>query len=93
MESLALAVTFILAVAYFAGPISYLATRIPGNNLIWILGRRIIVLVFSLAGIEFSLQLLFAKIPIFPKLFAIIGLCFAIAALVKEWQSFRRKSS
>ena len=93
MESLALAVTLILAVAYFAGPIAYLATRIPGKNLFWILGRRTLVIAFSLAGIEFSLQLMFAKIPLFPKLFAIVGLCFAIAALVKEWQRFKRKSS
>lgn len=93
MESLDLAVTIILAVAYFAGPIAYLATRIPGKNLFWILGRRLLVSILSLAGIEFSLQLMFAKIPLFPKLFAIVGLCFAIAALVEEWKSFKRKNS
>jgi hypothetical protein len=92
MESLALLVSFILATAYFAGPLAFIATRIPGKNSIWVFGRRLLIAVLSLAGIEFSLQLMFAKIPLFPKLFAIVGLCFAIAALVKEWQSFKRKN-
>ena len=93
MESLALLVAIILAISYFAGPLALLATKLPSKKPIWIIGRRILVLVLSLAGIEFSLQLMFAKIPLVPKLFSLIGFGFAVAALRVEWRRFKHNST
>ena len=92
MESLALLVTIILAIAFFAGPLAYLLTKWAINNPKFIVIRRIFVLLISLMGIISSMQLIFAHIPFMPKLFACAGIGFAIAALNKEWKSFKRKN-
>lgn len=91
MQDLALLVAFILLVAFFAGPLAFIATKIPGKNFNLILLRRSLVILFSLFEFAFSFQLLIAGIPLMPKLLAIAGSAFAVAAITKEWKSFKRK--
>ena len=91
MQDLAVLVAIILTIAFFAGPIALIATRIPSKSRIWVISRRLIVFLFSLMGIIFSTQLLIAGIPLLPKLLAISGISFALLALIKEWKSFSGK--
>lgn len=91
MQDLAVLVAIILTIAFFAGPIAFIATRIPSKSRIWVISRRLIVFLFSLMGIIFSIQLLIAGIPLLPKLLAISGISFALLALIKEWKSFSGK--
>ena len=90
MQDLAVLVAIILAIAFFAGPLALIATRIPSKNYTWVIARRFVVILFSLLGCIFSIQLLIADIALIPKLMALLGISLALLALSIEWKKFRR---
>ena len=95
MESLALFVALLLALALFTGPISMVLTSKLFWNYsrrskpLWIF-RRIFVATISPLGMTVALFFIFTPIPITPKLFVSLGLAVNVAALKREF--FRDKS-
>ena len=94
MESLALLVALLLALALFTGPISMVLTSkifwnySKGSKPLWIF-RRIIVATISPLGMSVALFLIFTPIPVTPKLFIAAALAVNVAALKREF--FRNK--
>jgi hypothetical protein len=94
MESLALLVALLLALALFTGPISMVLTsKIFWNysrhsKPLWIF-RRIIISTISPLGMSVALFLIFTPIPITPKLFIAAAFAANVAALKREF--FRDK--
>jgi len=94
MESLALLVALLLALALFTGPISMVLTSkifwnySKGSKPLWIF-RRIIVATISPLGMSVALFLIFTPIPVTPKLFIAAAFAVNVAALKREF--FRDK--
>ena len=90
MESLALLVALLLALALFTGPISMVLTsKIFWNYSIrskplWVF-RRIIVATISPLGMSVALFLIFTPIPVTPKLFIAAAFAANVAALKREF--------
>ena len=85
MESLATAVTIILAIVIFSGPIAIAFTFIPRKTRQIYIVRRLWVLVFSFLGIVMSLQMIFAVDNLTPKLIGAFGLLTIGYALKREF--------
>ena len=94
MESLALLVALLVGLTLFTGPISMVLTSkmfwnySKGSKPLWIF-RRIIVATISPIGMSVALFLIFAPIPLNPKLFIALAFAVNVVALKREFLRYR----
>jgi hypothetical protein len=84
MESLAFAVSIIMAIVLLSGPIAIGLTFIPRKTRAIYVVRRLWVLVFSFLGIIMSSQIILSVSGIGIKLFAISEIAVIVYALKRE---------
>ena len=94
MESLAVLAVVVLFTSLIGGPTALLLTYLPNKPKSIRIARTSLVIVLSLVGILFGVQLVLgSSIPIFPRLIGAIGLFTSILALLYEFKVLKRKNT
>jgi NAD/NADP transhydrogenase beta subunit len=92
MESLALVVVIVLFTSVVGGPVAILLTFLPNKPTILRVFRTIAVLLLSLVGILFGVQLaLSSGVPAFPRLIGFISVITSVTALLFEFKILKHK--
>ena len=92
MESLALLVVIVLFTSVVGGPVAILLTYLPNKPTYLRVSRTIAVIVLSLVGILFGVQLaLSSGVPAFPRLIGFISVVTSITALLFEFKILKHK--
>ena len=92
MESLALLVIIVLFTSVVGGPVAILLTYLPNKPTYLRVSRTIAVIVLSLVGILFGVQLaLSSGVPTFPRLIGFISVVTSITALLFEFKILKHK--
>ena len=92
MESLALMVAIILFTSILGGPVAILLTYLPNKPKHLRIFRTIAVVVLSLIGIIFGIQLaLSSGVPSVPRLIGFISVITSVAALLFEFKILKHK--
>lgn len=92
MESLAVLAVVVLFTSLIGGPTALLLTYLPNKPKSIRFARTSLVIVLSLVGILFGVQLVLgSSIPLFPRLIGAIGLFTSILALLYEFKVLKRR--
>ena len=94
MESLAVLAVVVLFTSLIGGPTALLLTYLPNKPKSIRIARTSLVIVLSLVGILFGVQLVLgSSIPLFPRLIGSIGLVTSVLALLYEFKVLKRKNA
>ena len=92
MESLALLVVIVLFTSVVGGPVAILLTYLPNKPTYLRVSRTIAVIVLSLVGILFGVQLAFSSgVPAFPRLIGFTSVITSVTALLFEFKILKHK--
>ena len=92
MESLALLVVIVLFTCVVGGPVAILLTYLPNKPTYLRVSRTIAVIVLSLVGILFGVQLaLSSGVPAFPRLIGFTSVITSVTALLFEFKILKHK--
>jgi len=92
MESLALIVAIMLFTSLLGGPVAILLTYLPNKPTYLRVSRTIAVIVLSLVGILFGVQLAFSSgVPAFPRLIGFTSVITSVTALLFEFKILKHK--
>ena len=92
MESLALLVVIVLFTSVVGGPVAILLTYLPNKPTYLRVSRTIAVIVLSLVGIFFGVQLAVSSgVPAFPRLIGFTSVITSVTALLFEFKILKHK--
>lgn len=93
MESLAVLAIVVLFTSLIGGPTALLLTYLPSKPKSIRIARTVMVLILSMVGFLFGIQLAMgSSIPFIPRLIGIIGVATSLLALLYEFKILKRKN-